>query len=162
MNTLSFPTIVGETQYHIPETFRKGELFESYVRNYLFPKGKYHLIDKTHSYLENKGDFIEKTNEPDFTFKTPSGKVFYVETKYRSRYFDGAIRWCKFYQLLRYRDIDQHTPIYIVIGTGPQPNDPTQLFFIPLKDIKYVKLFPSFLRQYTVPIKKCICEDKLN
>ena len=144
-----------------PNTFRKGEYFQSYVRDHLFPKDKYTLLRRTHNYIENKDDFVDSTKEPDFKFKSASGMMFFVEAKYRSNYFKGAIEWCKSYQLRRYREIDQHTPIYVVIGIGAPPNNPTELFLLPLKDVKYTKLFQSSLRPYKVPTKKCICENQL-
>lgn len=41
-----------------PESFTKGDDFENYVREIVFPKDRYELIHKTHSYHENKGDYI--------------------------------------------------------------------------------------------------------
>jgi len=144
-----------------PDTFRKGEEFETYVRNHLFPKDKYTLLQKTHNYVGNKDDFVDNTKEPDFKFKSVSGITFFLEAKYRSNYFNGAIEWCKPYQLRRYREIDKYTQVYVVIGIGSEPNNPTQLFFIPLKDIKYTKLFRSFLQSYEVSTKKYIYENQL-
>ena len=144
-----------------PNTFRKGEDFESYVRDHLFPKDKYTLLRRTHNYIENKDDFVDSTKEPDFKFKSVSGIMFFVEAKYRSNYFKGAIEWCKPYQLRRYQGIDKHTPMYVVIGVGLQPNNPAQLFFMPLENIKYTRLFPSFLKPYEVSTKKYICENQL-
>jgi len=148
-------------EINTPETFRKGEEFEAYVRHYLFPKEKYTLLQKTHDYAENKDDFVDSTKEPDYKFNTSSGKTFFLEVKYRANYFKGAIEWCKYYQLKRYQKIDQNTPVYVVIGTGSQPDNPSQLFLIPLKEIKYVKLFKSFLRSYEVPTNRCISESQL-
>ena len=156
------PNGLQTKQIEIPESFRKGAEFESYVRDYIFPKGMYSLLDRTPSYLDNLGDFIERTKKPDFIFKAPSGKIFYVETKYRANYFNGAIKWCKLIQLFRYKDIDHNIPVYIVIGTGVNPNDPTQLFLIPIKNIEYVNLYPKFLQRYEISIKKCIYENRLN
>ncbi|MFC1909448.1 hypothetical protein ACFLXD_06350 [Chloroflexota bacterium] len=144
-----------------PDTFRKGEEFESYVRKYLFPKDKYNTLQRTHNYVGNKDDFVDNTKEPDFKFKSASGVTFFLEAKYRSKPFKGAIEWCKPYQLRRYHGINQHTLIYVVIGVGQKPNNPAQLFFIPLKDIKYTKLFPSFLQPYKVSTRKCILENQL-
>jgi hypothetical protein len=156
---LASPIIEKQTQ--IPETFAKGKIFESYVRAYLFPKEQYGLMDKTHGYLANKDDFIEATKNPDYTFRSPKGKIFYVEAKYRSYDFKGALGWCKYYQLVRYREKDKQTPVYVVIGKGSLPDAPEELFFIPLKDISDVKLYPQFLQRYKVPVKNPISEDRL-
>ena len=58
MTLSASPSAIIETQPHTPETFRKGEEFEDYVRKYLFPKGIYGQIDRTHHYLYNIDDFI--------------------------------------------------------------------------------------------------------
>jgi len=161
MSVLTRVVKAAWNEINVPDTFRKGEEFESYVRKHLFSKDKYDLLQRTHNYIENNNDFIDNTKEPDFKFKSASGITFFLEAKYRSYYFKGAIEWCKPYQLRRYQGINQHTPIYVVIGVGLQPDNPAQLFFIPLGDIKYTKLFQSFLRPYEVSTKKCICENQL-
>jgi hypothetical protein len=45
----------------VPETFRKGEEFEKYVRNNILTKKHYIIVEKNHHYLENFKDFIEST-----------------------------------------------------------------------------------------------------
>ncbi len=134
-----------------PESFVKGDEFEEYVRSYLFPKDEYNILHRTHDYETNKDDFVEDSKEPDFKFKSiKSGKEFFIEAKYRSNYSDGTVEWCKLYQLKRYRDIDKEIPIYIVIGLGQDPRDPEKIFLIPMKEIRYQKLFRSFLKQYQI------------
>jgi len=144
-----------------PETFRKGEEFESYVRHYLFPRDTYLLLQKTHNYTGNKNDFVDNTKEPDFKFKSPGGITFFVEAKFRSGYFNDKIDWCKPYQLRRYQEINRQTPVYIVIGFGANPGNPDHLYLIPVKNIKYTGLFPSFLKQYEVPLKKSIPDEQV-
>jgi hypothetical protein len=134
-----------------PESFVKGDEFETYVRAHLFVRDRYDLIQKTHDYATNKDDFVENSKEPDFKFRSIKiGKEFFVEAKYRSNYYKNAIEWCKPFQLKRYKEIDNKTPVYLIIGVGKQPNSPAQLFFIPLKDVKYTNLFCSFLKDYEV------------
>ncbi|MFH1651948.1 MAG: hypothetical protein ABID87_07615 [Chloroflexota bacterium] len=144
-----------------PETYRKGEDFESYVRQHLFPKDKYILLDKTHNYASNRDDFVESTKNPDFKFKSPNGITFFIEAKFRSGYFNDKIEWGKPYQLWRYRKINRQTPVYVVIGVGANPSNPDQLYLIPVKNIPYTGLFPSFLRQYELPPRKCVPEALL-
>ena len=146
-----------------PESFVKGQEFEDYVRKYLFPKGKYSLLHRTHDYKSNKNDYIDETKEPDFLFRViSSGKEFHVEAKYRSRYYDGAVEWCKPYQLRRYKEIHAKTPLYVVIGIGGQPCSPDQIFFIPVENIKYPKLFHTYLKTYEVRLDRPIDEPLLS
>lgn len=145
-----------------PETFVKGEEFEAYTRNHLFPKDRYVQLQRTHDYKSNKDDYIENTKEPDFKFRSiKSEKEFYVEVKYRSNFRDGKVEWCKPYQLKRYREINAKTPVYIVIGVGQQPDSPQQVFLIPVNRIKYCTLFRSFLRTYEVKSDRHIDESLL-
>lgn len=92
----------------IPETYQKGEQFERWVRENLFPKTHYYLLQKTPNYLANKDDFADNSKEPDFKFRSlANDKEFYIEAKYRSGYLKGALNWCKYYQLRRYHSIDK-------------------------------------------------------
>ena len=146
---------VAFNEINKPETFVKGDNFEAYIRDYLFVKDSYNLIQRTHDYTTNKSDFVENTKEPDFKFRCiKTGKEFFVEAKYRSNYYDNSIEWCKPFQLKRYKEIDKKTPVYITIGVGYESDYPKEIFFIPLKDIKYTKLFRSFLKQYKVSVDK--------
>lgn len=140
-----------------PESFVKGDKFESYIRDHLFVKDRYDLIQRTHDYTTNKGDFVENTKEPDFKFRCIKTKQeFFVEAKYRSNYYDNKIEWCKPFQLKRYKEMSKNTPVFVTIGVGNESGSPGQIFFIPLKDIKYTKLFRSFLKDYEVPVKSPI------
>ncbi|MFC1951544.1 hypothetical protein ACFLYI_00690 [Chloroflexota bacterium] len=60
-----------------PETFVKGDNFEAYIRDYIFVKDKYNMIQRTHDYSTNKNDYVENTKEPDFKFRCiKTGKDF--------------------------------------------------------------------------------------
>jgi len=149
-------TKVALDEINKPESFVKGDEFEDYIRAYLFVKDRYDLIQKTHDYVTNKDDFVENTKEPDYKFKSRTGKEFFVEAKYRSDYYENAIEWCKPFQLKRYKEIDKKTPVFVTIGVGNYSSSPGQIFFIPLKDIKYTKLFRSFLKKYEVSVNSPI------
>ena len=134
-----------------PETYITGERFENYIRERLFTRNGYTLVTKTHGYAENKDDFIEDTLGPDLKFRSvKTGKEFFVEAKYRSYFYRNAVEWCKPHQIKRFKRIAQNTPIYVVIGVGNSPDSPEQVFLLPLDDIRYTKLFKSFLRKYEI------------
>jgi hypothetical protein len=140
-----------------PDSFVKGDEFEAYIRAHLFVKDRYDLLQRTHDYTTNKDDYVENTKEPDFKFRSiKTGKEFFVEAKYRSEYHENAVEWCKPFQFKRYKEIDKKTPVYVTIGIGKESNSPGQIFFIPLKDIKYTKLFRSFLKDYEVSVNSPI------
>jgi hypothetical protein len=145
-----------------PKTYRMGEEFQDYVRNKLFPKDKYTILHRTHDFVTNKDDFVESTSEPDFKFKSiSSGRMFFVEAKYRSDYYHGVIEWRKQYQLNRYQEINQRTPVFVVLGVGGKPDAPNQVFLMPVRDIKYSKLFRSFLKSFEILRDVCIEENRL-
>jgi hypothetical protein len=152
MNVLARVMRAAWDEANKPVTYAKGEEFEHYTRERLFPKEAYDLLQKTHSYIDNKGDFIASSKEPDFRFKSKySCTEFYVEAKFRSKYHDGGLEWCKDFQLKRYQEIDNAVPVLIAIGLGGHPAEPEKVFLIPMKHIKFIKLYPSFLSKYEVP-----------
>jgi hypothetical protein len=145
-----------------PESYVPGDEFQSFVRKNLFPDSHYILINKTHDYTANKRDFVESSKEPDFKFKTRgSGKEFYVEVKYRSKFHDGVIDWCKPFQLKRYQTINNKIPVYVVIGIGGQPKAPYQISLIPMEHIRFQRLYPTLLKKFTVSTNRFITEKDL-
>ncbi len=132
-----------------PESFYKGEEFENYVRKYIFPRDRYELLHRTHSYSDNKKDYIESSLYPDFLFRCKkTGRKFYVEAKYRSYFYPDYIQWAKPKQFDRYKKINEKTPVILSLGLGGSPKDPELIFIIPVSKIKYTKLYPSFLEKY--------------
>jgi hypothetical protein len=145
-----------------PEGFKKGDEFEDYIRKHLFTKDRFTLLHRTHDYATNKNDYIENTKEPDFKFRAiKTGKEFWVEAKYRSTYYEDKVDCCKPFQLKRYKEIDRQLPVYITLGVEGEADSPAQIFLIPVKDIKYLRLFRSFLRNYEIPNDKPIDDERL-
>ncbi len=150
---------IGE--WNKPDSHVKGDDFENYVEDYLFFKDNYKLVHRTQDYTANKNRYIEESKEPDYKFKSiKTGKEFCVEAKYRSQFSD-AVEWCTFPQLKRYQEIDKKTPVYLALGIGGSAYKPDYVFFIPIKDIKYTKLFHSFLKRYEVSVGSPISPSRL-
>ena len=64
----------------IPQSFQKGEAFEEYLRNRIFTKSQYSIVEKTHGFHENNGDYIESTLHPDFKLRDlTNDREFYLE-----------------------------------------------------------------------------------
>ena len=145
-----------------PASYVKGDEFERFIRNILFPGAHYELLYKTYDYSTSRAFSIESSREPDFRFRTiKSGLEFFIEAKYRSRFYYGKIEWCKPYQLRRYQVINKEIPIFIVIGVEGKPTAPEQVYLLPLRHIKYTVLFRSFLRKYEVPGDRSISDIDL-
>ena len=162
MNVLVRALKAAWDEVNKPETFIKGDEFENFVRNNLFPVNKFELVQKTHDYTTNNNDYVESSKEPDFQFRSrKSGFEFFVEAKYRSGFYDGAIQWCKPYQFRRYKEIEKQTPVYIVIGVGRQPGNPQNIFLLPVRKTKYPRIFQSALKFYEIPKNRCVNEKSL-
>ena len=146
-----------------PDTFKKGDEFEEYVQKVLFPNSNFILLQQTHDYIANKNRYIESSKEPDFKFRSRiEGKDFFVEAKYRSGFHNGVIDWCKPFQLRRYQIMDNIIPVYIAMGIGGQPKEPYQISLIPMKHIRFCRLYPAFLTKFSVSTGHCITEKELS
>ena len=145
-----------------PESFSKGKDFENYVRKYIFPADRYELIHKTHSYTENKNDYIESTLKPDFLFRCiETGKEFYVEAKFRSNFYDDKVEWTYPKQLKRYQEINKKKPVFLCLGLYGKPKDPEEIYIIPMSKLKYTGLFESFLMEFDFYPKKPVFSSYL-
>ena len=68
------------------ESLKKGEQFEKYVEEIIFPEAHYELLHKTSDSKQNTRRYVSKSLEPDFQFKCRlTGKEFYVEAKWRAK-----------------------------------------------------------------------------
>lgn len=145
----------GFKEFFKPDSFVKGEAFEEYARKYIFQKSKFYLDHRSHDYSDNKDDYIKTSLGPDFTFTSKKSKrQFSVEMKFRSRYYDGAIEWCKGYQFKRYKEFDKKLPGFVLLGLEGKANDPDKLFLFPVCKVKYSKLFKSVLNEFEIPPKR--------
>ena len=145
-----------------PVSYVRGDEFERYIRINLFPTANYALLHKNHDYFTSQDFSIESAKEPDFRFESIKTEFeFYIEAKYRSRFYSGKLEWCKTYQLRRYQVINKSVPLFIVLGVGGEPMSPAHVYLIPIKHIKYTVFFHSYLRKYEVSACCCITEDDL-
>jgi hypothetical protein len=132
-----------------PIEFLKGEDFERCLRSRVFTKEKFDLVMKTHDFHENNQDYVESSLFPDYLFREKkTNKTFFVEAKYRAKTYQGKVQWCKPYQFIRYRKYISETPVLIAIGLGGRPDNPKQIFLVPLEKIEYCSLYPNSLVDY--------------
>ena len=162
MNVLARVMQAAWNEANKPIGYVKGDEFEHFVRKVLFPDGHYELLSKTHDYITNKHDFVASSKEPDFKFKSRrTGEEFYVEAKYRQGFHEGMLEWCKPYQLKRYQEIDGKIPVYIVLGIGGHPEMPDSVCLVPMKHIRFTRLYPSVLRKYSISSHSSLQETEL-
>ncbi len=146
-----------------PLSFQKGEDFENYVRDRIFTNEHFTIVDRTHNYEMNVKDFIENSLNPDFLFRCKkSKKVFYTELKYRNHInAEGKYEWCNYRQLLRYKKFGLQTTTFIILGLGGLSTAPKDIALIPIEEIKYTALFPSFVNRYLIDSQTPLISDKL-
>lgn len=133
-----------------PESFKIGEKFEGYVREFLFLSRHYDLLERTHNYTTNK-DYVISSLNPDFKFRDRDTKrEFYVEAKFRSALYNGKIVWCNESQLKRYSDINKNTPVFLILGFGEDPGYPDGVYLLPLSQAKCTGLFPSHVEKFQI------------
>ena len=61
------------------EAFEKGELFEKYVSDVLFPTHAFDLIHRTNSRAQNINRYAADTLKPDFKFRCrETNQEFYI------------------------------------------------------------------------------------
>lgn len=146
-------------------SFIKGEEFEKFVENELFNEKDYILIHRTNNYEQNKIRYSEDTMKPDFKFRCKKTQFeFYVEAKYRSNFnMKDMIEIMSINQLERFKKIQQieGIPIYISIGYEGQASEPNNLSLIPLSELIYLELYPSFLKKFNIE-KNIVDSSHLN
>ena len=106
-------------EIHTPESFKKGELFENYIEQYLFPVQYYDLLEKTHNYSSNSRHYVESSLKPDFKYRDRyTAREFYIEAKFRTDLYQDKFVWCNDQQLARYQHINLQTPVFLLLGIG--------------------------------------------
>jgi hypothetical protein len=136
-----------------PESYKAGQKFEDYVREFLFIGKYYDILEKTHDYKINSKDYVKSSLKPDFKFRDNwTRKEFYVEAKFRTGLYNGKINWCNESQLRRYQEYDKETPVFLILGMGEKPDYPEFLSLIPMSAAKYTGLFPNYAEQFEIKI----------
>lgn len=144
-----------------PESFKIGEKFEQYVRDYLFVNNYYDVLERTHDYKTNK-DYVQSSLKPDFKFRDKwTKKEFYVEAKFRTGLYDNKIIWCNDNQLKRYLEYNKERPVFLIFGMGDKANYPVFLSLIPLTQAKYTGLFPSHAEKFEIELDKPVSSKTL-
>jgi hypothetical protein len=135
-----------------PSSIEKGQKFEDFVLN-KFDKNYFSIVKKTHPFQGTDSHYIESNLDLDFIFRyIPSREKFGVETKFRSDFGSEVVTWSRQDQLERYKQFEseEKIPVYVIIGLGGMPDNPNELFLIPLRRIKSPELSLQFLSKYNV------------
>lgn len=123
------------------------------MENTIFTQSAYVLVEKTHSFYQNRWRFVESSKNPDFKFRDrKSGREFYVEAKFRSNINpDDKVTLFKPTQFDRFKSMDNKAcPIFIVVGLLGSPDNPESVSLIPLHELKYPHPFQSILFRHRI------------
>lgn len=143
-------------------SYIKGEKFEKYVEKYLFPEKYYSIIHRTNTYEQNKERFAEDTKKPDYKFKCKkTGQEFYVEAKFRTKFNNAKkIEVISLSQFRRFETLqdEEKCPIYMIIGYGGDPSNPSSISIIPIEKMEHLSLYKSYLRNYNINKNRINCD----
>ncbi len=115
---------------------QKGLAFEKYVTTLLPRQHGFQLVHwRGDKY--NKGVYALSSQWPDleYQYSRENHKYeFAIECKWRSTYYRGQIQLCDDHQLKNYQKFseDKQIPVYIALGVGGSPDNPAELYIIPL------------------------------
>jgi hypothetical protein len=144
------------------ESVIKGEAFENYVREFIFPKEHFEMVERTHAYEANRKDFVKSSLNPDFKFfDKKRKKEFWLEAKFRSETYRGKLEWCSDQQLKRYLECHKSTSTFVIIAVGGKPTLPESLYLLSLSQAKYTGLFETLLKRFEIPFDKAITSELL-
>ncbi|MBW2331009.1 MAG: hypothetical protein JRF30_08800 [Deltaproteobacteria bacterium] len=99
------------------------------------------------------GIYAESTKNPDIEIELSvrdTKKIFAVESKWRRSYFKNGIQWARKEQIYNYKRYSEknNIPVFVVIGVGKNPENPEDVFVIPLDDLTELFLTLDFLLKY--------------
>ena len=138
------------------DSFVKGDDFEEFLSEYIFPKDKYKCIHRTPSEPDTAKRFIQSAGLPDFQLQDlTNGNKFWLEAKYSSKWYgafpDQYILFVNEQTLDKYRNHDKDHTLFIAFGVGGSANYPAQTYIIPVRFIKYAdKIYKKFLHHYEI------------
>ncbi len=123
----------------------KGRKFEIFVAQALQNEYGCEILEWT----PDKGGLqklkVKQNGNPDLLFRSPSGRAFAVECKYRKSYtrienlLQGESKkwfnWAKKEQYERYKKFSERFPVYLGLGYANEPDNPLQCLVIPLEEL---------------------------
>ncbi len=114
---------------------------------------KYFKLKEWRSDKYEDGVYPEANKYPDLEFEftlRETKSIFAVECKWRKNYYKNGVEWAKEYQLNNYKTFakDRKIPVFVAIGVGGTPNNPEEVFIVPLEKMKDNFLSQTELKKY--------------
>lgn len=129
----------------------KGDEFENFVAKQFNDNSDYTVVSWTGDKMRTYNVYVESDSGPDLKIRhEPTQEEFYIECKYRSNLQKGKYKWTNDEQRKRYLDFDSKNkePFYIALGLGGSPSKPDKVFYVPLREARYVGLYPFVFEKY--------------
>ncbi len=137
-----------------PTACIKIDAFKDFIRKRLFPATKYDLL------LNSESD--QPANSPRFKFRSrDSGREFYVDDRYMAGGTNAPIEWCQSNELEQFQEINNTTPVYILIGAGPSAAAPRHAFLFPVKSVRFNRLLYSYIEKFKISVTRTVEEKDL-
>jgi hypothetical protein len=137
--------------YETPK--RKGSRFEAYVVTKF--SRKYFRVLYWRGDKNINGVYAESDKNPDLEMEFRLGENrtrFAVECKWRKQRFGkkSCVLWAKNRQIMNYNDYSRSRtiPVFVIIGVGGSPDDPEDVYIIPLSRLKYPYATMDYLQQF--------------
>ena len=130
----------------------KGKKFEDFVVR-RFQSEKFYKLKEWRGDKYLDGIYPESSTYPDLELEFSLKDIkrrFAIECKYRSKSYDGIVEFAEKRQLTTYKNFEKENkiPVYILLGFGGQPHNPSELFLIPIVDIYVPYMEYSQLKEY--------------
>lgn len=135
-----------------PDSFQKGQQFEDFVENVLFPDSEYSIEHKTSEFKQNRVRYVGDAQLPDFRFKSKvTGQEFHVEAKFSFSSWQGEYTIASENQVKIFNKIDfEETPVFVALGFGGQAHDPDFVSLIPFEKYSDGKIPETDVMEYRV------------
>ena len=149
----------SSAKYNFDENKAKGDAFDKFVV-LKFDTGYFKIKEWRSDKRVNRMYAVSNLFpdlEIEFNFRKKNiQETFAVECKYRSGFYQNSINWAQGYQFDNYKKYAASikVPVFIVIGVGGQPEDPAELFIVPLQEMKNTTVTKDVLSSYKMEDKK--------
>lgn len=131
-----------------------GTAFEDFILDIVLELEQVRLVSRTMDYSHN-GHHAEDNQTPDLKFRCEDYR-FAIECKYRTAFIDGKIFWAENYQIKNYSryQMIKSCRVFVAIGIGGEPEDPNEVFVVPLNAMLFSVVTENYLSNFRVECKR--------
>ena len=142
-----------EAQPEEMDNYAKGLAFEEFVVQRF--NNKFFTVKEWRSDKQVDGVFAESSQYPDLeiNFKLEAAKIdvnFALECKWRKDFYRNSLKWSTDNQIERYNAFarERDLPVFVVLGVGGEPNDPKEMYVVPLEQLQKPTVSAKELKPY--------------